>query len=222
MIYSLNNTFFIILTKLKNMSQRTNSFYNFINSPLTYMLIQKIMSGTAFRKKIIKKNIPNKDIKVLDIGCGPAEILNYIPNSVYYGYDIDKRSINYARNHFKNLNHHFFCKKFTEKEIRKLPKFDYVILFGILHHLRNEEVKKILQLCKKVMNKNATLLTEDSIFIKNQNLIARFLINKDRGLCVRKKKEYIGLIKKSFKQVSSKIIHQKLVPYTWFTMTCKK
>ena len=221
MVYSLNNTFFVILTKL-NMSQKINNFYNFINNPFTYMLIQKIMSGTAFRKKIIKKNIPNIEIKVLDIGCGPAEILNYIPNSIYYGYDIDKRSIDYARNHFQNLNHHFYCKKFTKKEIKKLPKFDYVILFGILHHLRNEEVKTILNLCKKVMKKNAILLTEDPIFIKNQNSIARFLINKDRGLCVRKKKEYVSLIKKSFKQINSKIIHQNFIPYTWFTMSCKK
>jgi 2-polyprenyl-3-methyl-5-hydroxy-6-metoxy-1,4-benzoquinol methylase len=222
MIYYLNNTLFIILTKLKNMSQRTNKFYNFINSPITYMLIQKIMSGTSFRKKIIKKNIINTKIKVLDIGCGPAEILKYIPTSIYYGYDVDKRSISYAKNYFSKPQHHFYCKKFTEKEIKRLPKFDYVILFGILHHLQNEEIKKILNLCKKAMKKNAILLTEDPIFVKNQNPIARFLINKDRGLCVRKKKEYINLIKKSFKRVNSKITHQFFIPYTWFTMICKK
>ena len=72
------------------------------------------------------------------------------------------------------------------------------------------------------MKKNAILLTEDPIFVKNQNPIARFLINKDRGLCVRKKKEYINLIKKSFKRVNSKITHQLFIPYTWFTMICKK
>ena len=186
------------------------------------MLIQKIMSGTSFRKKIIKKNIANTKINVLDIGCGPAEVLRYIPNAIYYGYDIDKRSIGYAKNNFKKPQHHFYCKKFTNKEITKLPKFDYVILFGILHHLQNDDAKKIISLCKKVMKKNAILLTEDPIFVKNQNLIARFLINKDRGLCVRKKNEYIALIKKSFEKVNSKISHQFFIPYTWFTMRCKK
>ena len=31
------------------------------------------------------------------------------------------------------------------------------------------------------MKKNSKLLTEDPIFIKNQNLIAKFLISRDRG-----------------------------------------
>ena len=51
------------------------------------------MSGTSFRKKIITKNIKKKNLNILDIGCGPAEIINYIPRCKYYGFDIDKRSI---------------------------------------------------------------------------------------------------------------------------------
>ena len=76
------------------MSQRSSVLYNLINNPLIYRLIQKLMSGTSFRKKIVQKNIKNKKFKILDIGCGPAEILDYIPECEYYGYDIDKRSIN--------------------------------------------------------------------------------------------------------------------------------
>ena len=43
----------------------------------------------------------------------------------------------------------------------------------------------------------------------------------DRGNNVRKRKEYINLIKKSFKKTTSKIYHQKFIPYTWFVMVCK-
>ena len=171
------------------MSQRTSKIYNLINSPLFYIFFQKIMSGTSFRKKIIIKNIKNSKVKVLDIGCGPAEVLNYIPNSVYYGYDIDPRSINYAKKKYKDNNHHFFCKKFGKSEIKKLPKIDYVILFGIVHHLNDEEVKNLFELCKKVMKKNAVLLTEDPILIKNQNPIARFFIKNDRGMNIREKRK---------------------------------
>jgi len=204
------------------MSQRTNRLYNLVNSPLVYIFFQKIMSGTSFRKKIIEDNIDNKKFKILDIGCGPAEILKYIPNSIYYGYDIDKRSIDYAKKKYKNKNHRFYCKYFRKSEIRKLPKFDYVILFGILHHLKNKEVNTILNLCKKVMKKNALLLTEDPIFLKKQNFIAKFLINKDRGLNVRSKNEYIGLVNNHFQNIKSKITHQIFVPYTWFSMICKR
>ena len=204
------------------MSQRSSVLYNLINNPFVYRLIQKLMSGTSFRKKIVQKNIKNKKFKILDIGCGPAEILDYIPECEYYGYDIDKRAINFARKKYSNNNHHFFCKKFNESELFRLPKFDFIILFGILHHLDNKEAKIILNLCKKKMKKNSKLLTEDPILVENQNIIARFLINRDRGLNVRKKKEYLSLLKPHFKYLNAKITNQLFIPYTWFSVICKK
>ena len=100
MLFSLIIIIVYILTNyLRNkiMSQRSSVLYNLINNPFVYRLIQKLMSGTSFRKKIVQKNIKNKKFKILDIGCGPAEILDYIPECEYYGYDIDKRSINFAK-----------------------------------------------------------------------------------------------------------------------------
>ena len=47
------------------------------------------MSGTSFRKKIVKKYITKHNVKVLDIGCGPAEILDTLPEIKYYGFDIN-------------------------------------------------------------------------------------------------------------------------------------
>jgi 2-polyprenyl-3-methyl-5-hydroxy-6-metoxy-1,4-benzoquinol methylase len=79
------------------MSQRKNQIYNFINNPLIYKIVQSVMSGTSFRNSIIKKNITKKNLKILDIGCGPAQILEHIPQCDYYGYDIDQRSIQYAK-----------------------------------------------------------------------------------------------------------------------------
>ncbi len=204
------------------MSQRTSSIYNFINNPLVYKIIQKIMSGTSLRKKIIKANIKKKNLNILDIGCGPAEVIDYIPGCKYYGYDIDKRSIEYAKKKYSNKNYHFFCKKFHNKEIKKLPMFDFVILFGILHHLNNKQANNVLALCKKKMKKNSKLLTEDPIFVNNQNFVARFLISKDRGNNVRKEKEYLKLLKLHFKNLKSKVTHQFFIPYTWFTTICKK
>ena len=204
------------------MSQRPGIIYNIISYPLIYKIVQKLMSGTSFREKIIRKNVKFGKVNVLDIGCGPAEILNYIPLSNYYGFDIDKRHINYARKKFNRNNCHFFCKKFTFKDLKKLPKFDYVVLFGILHHLKNEEAKTILKLCRKVMKKKGVLLTEDPIFTKNQNIIAKFFIKNDRGANVRTKNEYLKLAKQNFKKINAKISNQSFIPYTWFTMTCYK
>ena len=204
------------------MSQRINQIYNFINSPLVYRIIQYIMSGSSFRNSIIKKNIKKSNLKILDIGCGPAQILEQIPRCDYYGYDIDQRSIQYAKKKYRKKNYHFYCKKFNKTEIKKLPKFDFVIFFGILHHLSNKEADKMLTLCKRIMKKNSKLLTEDPILVEKQNIIAKFLIEKDRGINVRQKKEYINLLKKHFKKIKNKVTHQFFIPYTWFTTICSK
>ena len=181
------------------------------------------MSGTSFRNSIIKKNITKNNLKILDIGCGPAQILEHIPKCDYYGYDIDQQiySIRQKKISIKKIIH-FYCKKFNKTELKKLPKFDFIIFFGILHHLSNKEVYEILKLCKKIMKKNSNLLTEDPIFLENQNVIAKFLIKKDRGLNVRKKQEYINLLKKHFKKIKNKVTHQYFIPYTWFTTVCSK
>ena len=204
------------------MTQRKNQIYNFINNPLIYKIIQGVMSGTSFRNSIIKKNITKSNLKILDIGCGPAQIIEHLPQCDYYGYDIDQRSIQYAKKKYYQKNFHFYCKKFNKTELKRLPKFDFIIFFGILHHLSNKEVYEILKLCKKIMKKNSKLLTEDPIFLENQNPIAKFLIKKDRGLNVRKKREYLALLKNHFKKIKNKVTHQYFIPYTWITKICSK
>ena len=42
------------------MAERTSILYNFINNPIIYQVIQKLMSGNSFRKKILKENVKIK------------------------------------------------------------------------------------------------------------------------------------------------------------------
>lgn len=204
------------------MAERTSILYNFINNPIIYQAIQKLMSGNSFREKFLKENVKDKNLKILEVGCGSAEILKYIPVNEYYGYDIDPRSIQAAKQNHPYENCYFFNKKLEKKDISKLPNFDLILLFGILHHLNDTQAKKILDLCRKKMKKDAKLLILDPIFTSNQNIFARLLIKSDRGLNVRKEDEYLNLFKKNFKNVKSKITNQFFVPYTWFTTICKK
>ncbi len=203
------------------MSQKTKGIYSILSKPQFYSIFQMIMSGTSFRRMIVKNFIKKKNVNILDIGCGPAEILDSLPQVNYFGYDINSEYIDYAKNKYKDRGN-FYYKKFTEKELKKLPKFDYILLFGILHHLEDKEVYNLLKLAKKVLKKNGRILTEDPILMTKQNILSKFIIKMDRGANVRSKKEYIFLIKKFFKKINSKIYHQKFIPYTWFVMNCKK
>lgn len=202
------------------MSQKTKGIHSLLSNTFLYSFSQRIMSGTSFREKVVKKFINKDGVKVLDVGCGPAEILSSLPSVDYYGFDINPIYIKHAKEKYKEKGK-FYCKKFTRKDLKKLPKFDYVLLLGILHHLNDKEIKDLLILVKKILKKKGNIITEDPIFLQKQNPIAKFIIKMDRGNNVRKRKEYINLIKKSFKKTTSKIYHQKFIPYTWFVMVCK-
>ena len=135
------------------MSQKTDRIYSLLSNTFLYSFVQRIMSGTSFREKIVKKYIKKDKSTVLDIGCGPADILDSLPSVKYFGYDINSNYINHAKKKYKDRGK-FYCKKFTSADIKKLPKFDHVLLFGILHHLNDDEIKNLMKLLKKILKKN--------------------------------------------------------------------
>jgi hypothetical protein len=97
-----------------------------------------------------------------------------------------------------------------------------VFLFGIIHHLNNTELKKIMFIVKKILKKNGKLLILDNILIKKQNVIAKILIKLDKGNHIRNLSDYEFLLKNNFRKLSYSIINQKFIPYTWFTAVCSK
>lgn len=202
------------------MSQKTNNLYKVLSSPVIYSIFQKLMKGDKIRKKILTSNIKKKNPKILDIGCGLGDSLEYIKNPLYFGYDISKEYIEYAKRKYKTKGI-FVCRNFTQKEIKKLPKFDYILLIGIIHHLKDKQILNLLKLIKKTLKKDGRLITLDPIFSKNQNYLAKFLISHDRGKNIKTKKEYLKLLKFFFKNSISKTYNQTFIPYTWFTMNCK-
>ena len=201
------------------MSQKNKGIYSLLSNTFFYSLVQRVMSGTSFRKKIVKKYITKHNVKVLDIGCGPAEILDTLPEIKYYGFDINPIYINSAKKKYENKGK-FFCKKFTNKNTKYLPKFDHVLLLGVLHHLSDQEINKLMPNIKKVLKRKGNIITLDNIFINKQNLIAKFLIQMDKGENVRSKTGYLNILKNHFKKINSKIYHQKFIPYTWFVANC--
>lgn len=203
--------------------EKNNFFYKILSVPAVYHFSQFIMSATSYRKKIIKQFVrEKKNLNILDIGCGPAEVLKNFNKINYYGFDTNINYINYAKKKFKNKKPKFFCRRFIEHDSEMLPKMDYILLFGIIHHLNDLQINKLLTLCKKVMKKKGKLVIVEPVLLKKQNPIAKLLIRLDRGSNVKTKESYIKLFKKKFKSVYTKITIQSFIPYTWFLVICKK
>ncbi len=195
-------------------------FYSLLSNPNFYNFTQHLLGASAFRKKFIENLFIKKNAKILDIGCGTSTVIKFLNEPEYYGYDISSKNINFCKKKFGNLGN-FYNKVFTKDELIHLPKFDYIFLFGFIHHINDNDVISLFKILKLCLKPNGYICTIDGVLEKKQNSIARFLISRDRGQFVRTKESYIKLTKDIFFSLKTEIIHWKFFPYTYMTMIMK-
>ena len=79
------------------MAQVTYGVRAILSYPLIYSAFQSLTGAHQGRKSFISDFVkPMAGMSILDIGCGPAEILDYLPAVDYWGFDISEEYINHA------------------------------------------------------------------------------------------------------------------------------
>ncbi len=163
---------------------------------------------------------PSLQSRILDIGCGTAQILPYLPANVeYWGFDISREYIEAAKSHF-GARGHFSCGQLDRAALEKLPKFDVVLAIGVLHHLDDDVAENIFALAREALGKDGRVITIDPCLADGQNPIARYLIRHDRGQNVRDADGYRALARQVFPKVIGTLRHRSWIPYTHWIMEC--
>jgi dTDP-4-amino-4,6-dideoxygalactose transaminase len=160
-------------------------------------------------------------MKVLDVGCGPADILDYLPDVDYWGFDISRDYISQACQRFGTRGK-FHCKQLQMTDFEGMPLFDVVLAIGLLHHLDDSVAINVMQLASKALKADGSLLTIDPCLDSSQNPIARFLVRNDRGRNVRDKAGYEAIAKAVFGSPRVEVRHKAWIPYTLCFMECRK
>jgi SAM-dependent methyltransferase len=158
---------------------------------------------------------------VLDIGCGPADILAYMRDVDYLGFDINDAYIQRARALY-GQRAKFECRELADAEIEKMPLFDTVLAQGLIHHLDDEAAIRTMKLAYKALKPGGRFLTVDPCLDSRQNPIARLLVSYDRGQHVRNRMGYTSLAQLVFKSTRIEIRHQSWIPYTHCYMECTR
>lgn len=204
------------------MAQITDGLRSILSSPLVYSLFQKIMGVDRHTQQFVDSYIrPEVGMTVLDVGCGPADILAYLPPVDYWGFDISAPYIAHAKNRYGERGK-FFCKLLSKDDLTTLPKFDIVLLLGVLHHLDDCVAKDLMSLIHQSLKPHGRLVTMDACIAPRQNPVARFLISKDRGRNVRDEPGYRGLVANVFSDARVTVRNQTWIPYTHCIMECTK
>lgn len=143
----------------------------------------------------------DKKTKILDIGCGRANIISFLQSKYNFykkpvGIDIVK---NYEVK--KNID---FKKTDAIKYLNCTNNFfDLIIIKQTIHFFSKKEVEKILTISKKKLNKNGQILIF-SIYEKKNQIPSFKLMRSKLNKSLQKDKILSKQIKKIFKKFSTK------------------
>lgn len=195
--------------------ERTTGPWSLLRFASVYAGFQGALGAERARKTITERNVrPFPGARILDVGCGPCDILKHLGDVRYVGVDRSNDYIEAARERFSGRGD-FYCADVADLPISPESRFDIVLAFGLLHHLVDDDVDGLFDAIALRLAPGGRLVTLDPVFESPQNPIARFLVSMDRGQNVRTAKEYVALHSRCYTDVVS-TVHRDLirVPYS--------
>jgi SAM-dependent methyltransferase len=190
-------------------------------SPI-YQGFQRALGSLRAQRILAEQHItPDPESRVLDIGCGPAGILQHLPDCHYVGIDPNANYINAAKATF-GVKGDFVVGDIHSTIIPDSQKFDIICALGVLHHLEDKEASSLCSFAARHLAPGGKFVTTDVVLLQDQRWIARKLAINDRGQNVRTPEGYRALVTDYFEDVSEIIWPDVYrVPYDANIMTCR-
>lgn len=158
--------------------------------------------------------------RVLDIGCGPADILEALPPVEYHGFDLSADYIEAARKRFGGRGT-FHVEAVDAEQVKQYAGFDLVLATGVVHHLTDAEALDLFRVAAAALKPGGRLVTLDGCLVEGQSPVARWLLKRDRGQFVRGQAAYLALARAVFSKVQPTVTTGLLrIPYTHLVMEC--
>jgi SAM-dependent methyltransferase len=157
---------------------------------------------------------PRAGERILDIGCGTGEILEFLPPVDYVGFDLSADYVAAARRRYAGRGR-FERADVLDADLGGEDPFDVVIATGVIHHLDDPRAKRLIALAAALLSASGRLVTWDGAFVPGQPRVARWLLERDRGEHIRSPEAYVALASEHFAAVRHHLVDDFLhVPYT--------
>lgn len=185
-----------------------------------YQLYQWLVGANKYTRMFANEFIDYKNgERILDLGCGPADIVKYLPKGANYtGIDISPKYINKAKEAFPDK--HFICGDIGDPSFPlDNHTFDTVFLIGVQHHLDDDVVDTMFSFAADKLKQGGKMVCLEPVYTGKQGFVEMAFMRNDRGKFIRNAEGYMELMHKKFPDATFEIRPNTMnIPFTIILM----
>lgn len=203
------------------MTQTTTGLRAILGLPAVYSAFQRFVGTSGLSRMLASDHLRlEPGMRLLDVGCGPGDLLEELPADVdYTGVDLSAAYVEKARARFGDRGA-FHVADVRQASELELGDFDVVSVFGLLHHLDDDAVLGLFRAVRRVLRPGGRAVVVEPCFHERQSFVERFLMNCDRGRNVRTVDAYLELVRDSFPEPQHTLIEGVYrIPWTHVAIT---
>lgn len=203
------------------MAQTTGGLRSVLSVPWVYETFQRAVGSPRVRRELVDTYVrPRAGLRVLDVGCGPGDLITCLPGVAYTGVDLSPAYIDSARHRFGDRGR-YFVGRVDDLDHDELGQFDVVIAKSLLHHIDEDEALHLFSVASRTLAEGGRLVTLDAAYTPDMSPAARFVVSRDRGQSIRTPDRYEALARRAFVDVRVAVHHDLLrIPYTHVFLSC--
>jgi SAM-dependent methyltransferase len=195
-------------------TQHSSGAHALLSMAWVYRTYQRSIGAHHLWRTVIAELSLPPGGRLLDIGCGPGDVVAYLGDVEYVGIDFSQEYIDRATQRYGE-DHTFLCADITTLDAASLGRFDAVLAHGVLHHVTDEIGRAVFELASEVLHEGGRVTTVDPAYAPDQSWVVRFLLDHDRGKRIRTAADYAALANGTFDDVDVRLEHRLLrIPYT--------
>jgi ubiquinone/menaquinone biosynthesis C-methylase UbiE len=180
--------------------------------PVLFIFFRSLLENdfAAIRALIRKDLALGRGLRSLDLACGPGAFADLFQGDDYVGVDLNTRYIDHARRTRKGT--------FVVGDARKLElpeaRFDQILIFGLLHHLSDGDVRAVLAECRRLLVPGGRVLAiEDIPAVSKLNLIGHLIHEVENGEHIRPADDYRRLYSEAMRIEREEILRSGICDY---------
>ena len=178
--------------------ETAHPLWQLLRNPKLYDFVQHVAGADRVRREFVENYVrPRAGDRVLDLGCGTGDLLAFLPAVAYFGIDLNPDYVASAQARYGERG---VFQSGDATQFAQLARglFDRVVAVGLLHHLDDDGVRRLLATAPDVLAPDGMFVSVDPCFDASQGVVQRWMVSKDRGRAVRTPEGYKSLFPPRF------------------------